>query len=102
MLSQSAFTMVNPLNGNLAFKIFSFEDNSYFDHLQRHNYFSLIWVKAGSGTLKADTHEYKFDNNTLFAFAPYQPFMFTVPASINGIAIYFHADFFCIHKHHKE
>ena len=53
MLHQSAFTLVNPQNGNLAFKLFSFEDSSFFDHIQRQNYFSLIWVKEGSGKLKS-------------------------------------------------
>ncbi len=63
-------TLVNPQNGNLAFKIFTFEDNSYFDHLQRHNYFSVIWVQQGNGTLRADFSEYEFKDNTVFFFTP--------------------------------
>lgn len=102
MLNQSTFTLVNPQNGNLAFKLFSFEDNSFFDHLQRNNYFSLIWVKEGNGKVKADFAEYDFEAGSLFAFAPYQPYMFTMDKPVKGIAIYFHSDFFCIHKHHKE
>lgn len=102
MMNQSAFTLVNPQNGNLAFKLFSFEDNAYFDHIQRNNYFSLIWVQEGNGKLKADFAEYEFDANTLFAFSPYQPYMITAKESIKGVAIYFHSDFFCIFKHHKE
>lgn len=102
MLNQSTFTLVNPQNGNLAFKLFSFEDNGFFDHLQRLNYYSLIWVKAGEGILKADFTEYDFGAGTLFAFAPYQPFMIAAEKPIKGIAIHFHPEFFCIHKHHKE
>lgn len=102
MLNQSAFTLVNPQNGNLAFKLFSFDDNSFFDHLQRNNYFSLIWVKEGKGILKADFAEYDFNANTLFAFSPYQPFMIATDAPLKGVAIYFHPEFFCIYKHHKE
>ena len=102
MLHQSAFTLVNPQNGNLAFKLFSFKDNSFFDHIQRQNYFSLIWVKEGSGKLKADFAEYNFEANSLFAFSPYQPYMFVTNNSVKGIAIYFHPEFFCIYKHHKE
>jgi AraC-like DNA-binding protein len=102
MLTQSAFTLVNPQNGNLAFKLFTFEDNAFFDHLQRNNYFSLIWVQAGSGQVKADFAEYDFGGQTLFAFAPYQPYMLASDGPIAGIAICFHYDFFCIHKHHKE
>ena len=102
MLNQSTFTLINPQNGNLAFKLFSFEDNSFFDHVQRNNYFSLIWAKEGKGKVKADFAEYEFTENSLFAFAPYQPYMFTMDNHLKGIAIHFHSDFFCIHKHHKE
>jgi AraC family transcriptional regulator, transcriptional activator of pobA len=102
MLNQSTFTLVNPQNGNLAFKLFSFEDNGFFDHLQRNNYFSLIWVKEGNGKIKADFAEYDFEANSLFAFSPYQPYMIATDKPIKGIAIYFHPEFFCIFKHHKE
>jgi AraC family transcriptional regulator, transcriptional activator of pobA len=102
MLSQSTFTLVNPQNGNLAFKLFSFEDNGFFDHIQRNNYFSLIWVKEGSGKIKADFAEYDFAPNSLFAFSPYQPYMTAADKPVKGIAIYFHPEFFCIYKHHKE
>lgn len=102
MLNQSIFTLVNPQNGNLAFKLFSFEDNGFFDHIQRLNYFSLIWVKEGTGKLKADFTEYEFTGGTLFAFSPYQPFMIAAEKPIKGIAINFHPEFFCIYKHHKE
>ena len=102
MMNQSAFTLVNPQNVNLAFKLFSFEDNAHFDHIQRNNYFSLIWVQEGKGKVKADFAEYDFEANTLFAFSPYQPYMITAKGSIKGVAIYFHSDFFCIFKHHKE
>lgn len=102
MLNQSAYTLVNPQNGNLAFKLFSFEDNSSFDFIQRNNYFSLIWVTEGAGKLKSDFTEYDFEAGSLFAFAPYQPFMFTTEKQIKGTGIYFHPEFFCIYKHHKE
>lgn len=100
--SQTAFTLINQQNGNLAFKLFAFDDNSHFDHIQRFNYLSLIWVMEGSGKVKADFAEYDFERNSLFAFSAYQPFMFSSASNIRGIAIYFHSDFFCIVKHQKE
>ncbi len=102
MLHPSSFTLINPQNGNLAFKVLSFDDNGHFDHLQRNNYYSLIWVIAGNGDVKSDFSLYPFVPNTLFAFAPYQPFMLSTQENIRGVAIYFHPDFFCIHKHHNE
>ncbi|CAN5801510.1 helix-turn-helix domain-containing protein [soil metagenome] len=102
MLNQSNFTLINQQNGNPAFKLFSFEGNDFFDHLQRNNFFTLIWVTEGAGTVNADFDAHDFEANSLFTFAPYQPFVFTTTKPIKGIAIYFHFDFFCIHKHQKE
>jgi AraC family transcriptional regulator, transcriptional activator of pobA len=95
------FTLINPQNGNLAFKFMVFNDGSSFDHVQRHNYYSLIWVKQGSGKVRADFKEYDLSANSLFAFSPYQPFIFLVQ-HIRGVALFFHPDFFCIHKHQTE
>ena len=102
MISQNVFTLINPQNGNLAFKILPFDDNSHFDHLQRNNYYSLIWVTKGKGKVKADFAGHHFEENSLLAFSPYQPFMLCVSEPIEGIAIHFHPDFYCIHMHQKE
>ncbi|OAQ41947.1 AraC family transcriptional regulator [Pedobacter psychrophilus] len=102
MTEQNVFTLVNPQNGNLAFKLFSFDDDSYFDHVQRNNYYSLIWLTHGKGKLKADFSEYVFSENSLFSFSPYQPFMLSSSKTIKGFALQFHPDFFCIHKHQAE
>ena len=101
-MSKDAYTLVNPQNGNLAFKVFSFEGNAAFDHIQRNNYYSLIWIIQCNGQLKADFAAYHFTGNSLFAFSPYQPFMLIPDENIRGIALQFHPDFFCIHLHQKE
>ncbi|MES1223908.1 MAG: helix-turn-helix domain-containing protein [Bacteroidota bacterium] len=102
MAGQTALTLVNPQNGNLAFKVFSFDNNNYFDHLQRNNFYSVIWVQQGEGKLKADFSEYAFTKDSLFTFSPYQPFMLSAEGELSGSAICFHPDFVCIHKHHEE
>lgn len=102
MKEQNVFTLINQQNGNLAFKMFSFTDNSHFDHLQRNNFYSIIWVKEGNGLLKVDFSEYLFQENTVFAFAPYQPFMFSAGKKISGIVLQFHSEFYCIHRNPKE
>jgi AraC family transcriptional regulator, transcriptional activator of pobA len=98
----AAFTLINPHNGHLAFKILPFDDNGHFDHLQRLNYYSAILVTEGEGELHADFSQYPFSAASLMFFAPYQPFMLQAPGNINGFAVHFHPDFFCIHKHQKE
>jgi AraC family transcriptional regulator, transcriptional activator of pobA len=102
MTNKNTFTLINPQNGNLAFKLFSFENNTCFDHIQRLNYCTLIWVQKGNGKVKVDFSEYDFSENQLLAFAPYQPFMLSTTDAIEGKVIHFHPDFFCIVKHHNE
>ncbi|WP_286968478.1 helix-turn-helix domain-containing protein [Flavobacterium sp. UBA4854] len=102
MLSQSVYTLVNQQNGNLSFKVFEFDNSSYFDHIQRNNYFTIIIITSGEGLAKVDLSEYSFQESTLFAFYPYQPFMLASEKPLTGISIQFHHDFFCIYKHHKE
>lgn len=102
MNNQNTLTLVNPQNGNLALKILSFESNDFFDHIQRNNYYSLIWIQQGEGKLKADFSDYEFSKNSLLSFSPYQPFMLTPATGLKGTAIQFHPDFFCIHKHQQE
>ena len=100
-MTSAALTMINPQSGNLAFKIASFEDNRSFDHLQRLNYYSILIITKGGGKLKADFSEYSFSHQQLLFFAPYQPFML-LALKVEGVAMSFHPDFFCIHKHQKE
>lgn len=102
MLQNNHFTFINPQTSNLAFKLYSFEKENPFDHIQRLNYYSLIWVKKGKGNVKADFSSYDFQEQTIFSFSPYQPFMLNSENEISGTVINFHPDFFCIHKHHKE
>ena len=102
MNEQNVFTIINQQDGNLAFKLFLFEDNSHFDHLQRNNFYTIVWVKVGDGLLKVDFSEYSFQKDTFFAFSPYQPFMFSTDKKIKGIAIQFHSDFYCIHRNPAE
>jgi AraC family transcriptional regulator, transcriptional activator of pobA len=101
-IMNNPLTLVNPINGNLAFRLITFDDGNYFDCPQRNNYYSLILISRGSGRLSCDFSNYSFKSNTLFSFSPYQAFMFFTTQDVKGVAIQFHPDFFCIHKHQRE
>jgi AraC family transcriptional activator of pobA len=88
-MEQKPLTLIDPKNGNLAFKIFSYSDNSYFDHVQRNNYYSIIINLKGNG-------------KSMMCFSPYQPYMISEGENLNGVVLNFHPDFFCIHLHQKE
>lgn len=94
-------TLINPQNGHLAFKVMPFYCGSY-DHIQRFNHYSIVWVKEGSGNLRSDFNEYAIGGGTMMFFTPYQPFMIKGDDAISGVALYFHPDFFCIYHHDKE
>lgn len=102
MEQRDSFTLTNPQTGNLAFKLYYFERNNPFDHIDKHNYYSLIWIQQGNGIIKADFNTYNFTSNTLLSFSPHQPFLLEADSPLSGLVINFHPDFFCIHKHHKE
>jgi AraC family transcriptional activator of pobA len=102
LTAQTAFTLVNPQTKELAFKIFEFEDDSYFKKQRGYNYYSMLLVTDGCGNLKADFSEYTFDKNVLMCFSVYQPFVIDTAGVFKGILINFHPDFFCIHKHKEE
>jgi AraC-like DNA-binding protein len=102
MTISSTYTLINPQTKALAFKIFCFDNGENFACLQRLNYYSVLLVQKGSGLLKADFSDYPFAGHSLLCFSPYQPFMLEEKEPLAGIALHFHPDFFCIHKHQKE
>lgn len=102
MTSQTDYTLVHPQNGKLAFSLNYFEGNELFQQVQRHNFYSVIWVQEGQGVLNSDFFENSFSASTMMFFSPYQPFKLTTSTTIKGIAMRFHPDFYCIYKHNKE
>jgi AraC family transcriptional regulator, transcriptional activator of pobA len=101
MNAQNHHTLINPQNGNLAFKVNAF-DSGTFDHIQRFNYYSIVWLKEGAALLRSDFNQYQIEGGTMMFFTPYQPFMVKSDAEIRGVALNFHPDFFCIYHHDKE
>lgn len=102
MSNQNSFTLIDQQNGNLAFKVLHFDNNTFFDHLQRLNYFSLILILKGEGIVRSDISEYELRKDQLLCFSPYQPFLVQAESGLQGVAVHFHSDFFCILKHQKE
>lgn len=102
MMNDHTYTLVDNQSGDLAFKLYRFESIRHLDHIQRLNYYSIIWIKEGEGTAIIDTEKYHYTPNQIFSFSPYQPFMFSPENKTEGVVINFHPDFFCIHKHHTE
>ncbi|TRZ44002.1 AraC family transcriptional regulator [Robertkochia solimangrovi] len=101
MMTNSDYTLIDPITKYQALKIYSLENENPFLELQRLDHYTLIWIKQGKGTIQADFAKFQFGENSLVSFSPYQPFKLMIE-SIDAQVIHFHPDFFCIHKHHKE
>ncbi|SFT41961.1 AraC-type DNA-binding protein [Lishizhenia tianjinensis] len=102
MIANNTYTLLDEKNGELAFKLYTFESLHQFDHIQRLPYYSIIWIQSGKGKALIDTEVYNYEANTLFACSPFQPFMFAPQMESKGVVLHFHPNFFCIHKHHSE
>ncbi len=102
MFNQTNFLMANQIKENLILNMYKFEENCCSAQVQRNNYFSLIWVKEGFGKVKTGFSEFDFKDNTLFAFAPFQPFVFSSANTIKGVVINFHPEFMFIHHQEKQ
>jgi AraC family transcriptional regulator, transcriptional activator of pobA len=99
---QTAFSVVEHANETALFSIFDFTDTARFREVQRNNCYSVIWIFNGEGVMMSDCTRFSFTANSLFSFTPYQPFSMQPQNEIKGLAILFHPDFFCIHKHQRE
>lgn len=102
MMTQNAFTLINPNSKELAFRIFRFDSKKLFEEIQRPNYYSIIIIEEGSATLKSDFSEYEIATNSILTFSPYQAFSIKANENIKARVINFHSDFFCIFRHQEE
>ncbi len=102
MTEQTIVKFINPQSKDLALTVYKFEDDAHFNSLTNYNCFSMILVTKGKGTLLADVSAYTFTENSLLCFSLYQPFKIKSEEALKGIAINFHPDFFCLHKHRNE
>ena len=94
--------IIDKQNGELAFRLESFNDFSQFDHIQRKNYYSIILINSKELTLHADFSQYVLEGNHMVCLSPYQPFMLRSELNCSGILLNFHPDFFCTYRHQNE
>lgn len=101
MMNQAAFTLINPQTKVLAFQIFAFEDAAAFTQPRHHQYYSMILVTEGQGTLQAGISSFEFKAGCLLCLSIYEPFSVKAE-TFKGVLVHFHPNFFCIYKHEDE
>lgn len=101
-MPQASFTLTDPQTKEMALKITCFKDGNLFKSLQKYNYFSMLLVSKGEGTVLRDETRYVFNSDCLLCFGIYQPFMVKSENEMEGMLIDFHPGFFCLFKHRNE
>jgi len=101
MMTQTAFTLVHPQTKALAFQLYAFEDALAFTKLRNHQYYSMLLVTEGQGSLKAGVSSFEFATGCLLCLSLYEPFRIEA-TTFKGVLIHFHPNFFCIYKHEEE
>lgn len=101
-MNDNTLELFNPQSRSLVFRVFQFENDAYFNSLKQYNFFSVLLILAGNGTITADVSEYSFEENSLMCFSLYQPFKIQCKKGFKGVMVNFHPEFFCLHKHRNE
>src|SRR5215467_3099748 len=58
-----------------------------------HNYYEMVWLIRGTGTLYVDMHEHTIGSNTIFCLKPNQAHQFQIQDGMEGFVFSF-TDFF--------
>jgi AraC-like DNA-binding protein len=85
--------------GALPFKVqtiknFTVEQDEINEGPHSHNYYELVWLIKGQGTLYADMQEYAIENNTVFYLKPNEAHQFQTHPEMEGFVFSFTGSFF--------
>lgn len=66
------------------------------------NYFAILWIHRGNGTVETDLMKTKYAENQIFCFNTYQAFALHPKSETEASLLLFHANFFCIETYHHQ
>lgn len=101
MMSSHTYTLIDPHNGRMVFRISNLDDQTLPPTVQRLSCYTLILLTEGNARLQANFADDAVGKNTLLGFTPFQPFRLET-GDAKGFVLHFHPDFFCIIRHHHE
>lgn len=86
-------------NAALPFKIEDIKDlalrqDELCESVHNHDYYEIVWIINGKGTLFVDFKEYAIENNTIFCLKPNQAHRFLLNPLMEGFVISFTESFF--------
>jgi AraC-like DNA-binding protein len=88
-------------NESLPFKVqsirdFTNEQDEINEVAHSHNYYEMIWLIKGQGTLHVDMQEYAIEDNTIFYLKPNEPHQFQTQSEMEGFVFSFPDGFFSV------
>lgn len=66
------------------------------------NYFSVLWIQQGNGTIETDFSKGTYTSNNIYCFNNYQAFTLMPRAPTKALLLLFHPNFFCIETYQHE
>src|SRR5262245_38291503 len=75
------------------------EQDDLGDSPHSHNYYEMIWLTRGTGTLHVDMRQYTVENNTIFYLMPNQAHQFQIQEQMEGFIFSFTDSFFSVGEH---
>lgn len=64
------------------------------DSVHSHDYYEIVWVTKGMGTMSIDLNEHAIENNMVFAIRPNQAHRFVIDPEMDGFVFSFTENFF--------
>jgi AraC family transcriptional regulator, transcriptional activator of pobA len=99
MKQATIIPLVKSQNGSFVFKVQTI--NNFIENRSikqegphSHNYYEMIWLTRGSGTLYVDMQEYPVENNTIHLIKPDQTHQFQLQEGMEGFVFSFANSFF--------
>lgn len=77
-------------------------DSRTLENASRTNYFSVLWIRGGTGIFHVDLTRHEFTEPAMLFANPYQTLLVSPARGVAGEWLRFHANFFCIETYHEE
>src|ERR1700759_2283297 len=99
MKQTTIIPFVKSQNGSFIFKVQTIQNflenrDSKQEGPHSHNYYEMIWLTRGHGTLHVDMQEYPVENNTIHSIKPNQTHQFDMQEGMEGFVFSFTDSFF--------
>ena len=89
---------------NCPFKIQTIRDlaeqaDELDESVHSHDYYEIVWITSGKGTLLVDLHEHPVESNMIFCLKPNQAHQFSLDPEMEGFVFSFTDTFFSLGEH---